>query len=610
MVVFSPPAGQAVRLHYTYVVGPGIPKPTAQDEDVQEVIDDWWDDPDNREFTCHEGQCETDTRLQIDGELFIALYTNDEDGHVKCRTVDPLDVQDVITHPDDRKRVLYYRVRVHQDLYDFEQGTVQPHTGPEEYVYFPDWQNTDPDRDPFTQQVAPYLAPNGGVMAAFAIGRQGLRGISPFVASNVWISQHKKFMENRAIITEALAKIAFVKTVKGGPTVVGAQAAMEQSTLTTNLSSFERNPAPAVGSTLVKNLGVDYEQLKVDSGAANAVQDGEMLAQMLGTGLGWPTHYILMSQEAHTLATSVVMELPVLKAMIDGQTRWSDMLTRLITFALVQAAKRGRLLVPVRVVHGYEKLMWAEAAPPPNSEAELAEQEELDQTLQPATAGGQQQGGRGGKGSSPAPPGGSGSGGNNPTPNGAPASSPSGSAGMVRELEPSMLAAQVEQQQQQRDPQQAEKRARKNRGAFKIVLPPILDREVQQFVAAVVSALQAGTLTPEQGTTLIMGALGLDVATELPQWKAFIEQRNAHVQQEQQQQLEMQRQALAQAGQNGGGGAPNGGAGGAGSGNPFAAMTPPSGPSVPSVPTPPATGQTMPGMGQRPRSGGMSRNPS
>src|SRR5205085_1043381 len=86
---FSPPAKNALRLHRTYVLGQGIPMPTAQDSDVQEVIEDFWTDDANAELCQHGGQAETDAAWLTTGELFLALFVDDEDGHGKARPLAP-----------------------------------------------------------------------------------------------------------------------------------------------------------------------------------------------------------------------------------------------------------------------------------------------------------------------------------------------------------------------------------------------------------------------------------------------------------------------------------------------------------------------------------------
>jgi hypothetical protein len=481
--VFSPPAHHTVKMHAAYVVGQGIPKPTATDSDVQAVIDDFWEDPDNAELCTFAGQSETDCSLQVNGELFVAFFVSEDDGHVKCRTIDALDVVDVVTDPDDRKRPLYYRVRLHDDRYDFARGepsaqNTQTTQSTDRYVYFPDWQNTDPKRDPYHGEAAP-LAKGGAVLGHWALNRLGLRGIPDSAAAAPWVAQHKKFMGERAILQAAAAKIAFIKTVKGGPAQVNAAMALEETSLSGAISGLETNPAWAPGSTYVHNAGIDLEQFKFDTMAGNAAQDGEMLAQMFSTAFGFPTYYTLMSTHSTRLATAVAMELPVLKLMLAMQQMWKDMLRAILDFALVHAAIAGRLKVPTRVAHGRTMIDWKKAPPAPKDEA--------------------------------TPPAGS------------PPSPDATQTTAVREMDPASVEAQAAHIDKRAQPDATKEQSQKQRGQYKVDMPPLLERETQALVAAIVQAGQAGYITPEQAAYQIMLTLGFaEVDDEIDQWRAYI----------------------------------------------------------------------------------------
>lgn len=373
LAIASPPVHNALRLGTSYVIGQGIPMPVSSDADVQAVISDCWDDPDNFEFSTHEGQKETDRQQRIAGEIFVVVAVAD-DGHCKWRTVDTMRVADIVPHPEDRRRPLYYRVQVMDQAYDFGNGQPLPMGDQAEYVYYPDWRNVAPpaesdegDRDPYREKRGFKRAPDGAVMAHFPVNRiGGLRGIPDMAAAVVWVVEHKRFMDARVMIMQALAKISMIKTVKGGPQQVQASAALERSSMATSpWRGLERNPT-GVAQVYSKSQGVDIEFPKFDTGAAGATQDLEALAQMVGTAFGLPTHYILMSTETSRLATAVAMELPVLKMYEDRQSAWRDMLRALIDYALTQAAKAKRIIAPVVYRHGHEMIDWDRAEPAPD----------------------------------------------------------------------------------------------------------------------------------------------------------------------------------------------------------------------------------------------------
>jgi len=502
LAIASPPVHNALRLGTSYVIGQGIPMPVSSDADVQGVISDEWDDPDNFEFASHEGQKETDRQQRIAGELFVVVAVAD-DGHCKWRTVDTMRVADVVPHPEDRRRPLYYRVQQMDQAYDFGNGAPLPMGGTAEYVYYPDWRNVAPpeesdegDRDPYRHKGGFKRAPDGMVMAHFPLNRiGGLRGIPDMAAAVVWVVEHKRFMDARVMIMQALAKISMIKTVKGGPQQVQASAALERSSLANSpFQGLERNPT-GVAQVYTKSQGVDIDFPKFDTGASGATQDLEALAQMVGTAFGLPTHYILMSTETSRLATAVAMELPVLKMYEDRQSAWRDMLRDLIDYALVQAAKATpkRIKAPVVYRHGHEMIDWDRAAPSPDKvtmdgtpvkaiDADAAPVKEADSS----------------------------------------AAIPAGN--VVSPLPPSPVDPAVMTGKTHTALQQQKKKA--NRGAFDISLGEILQRDVPAQMGALQVAFTNGFITQEQAAREAFSLLAFDsIDDAMDAWRAAVELR-------------------------------------------------------------------------------------
>ncbi len=533
LAIASPPVHNALRLGTSYVIGQGIPMPVSSDADVQAVISDCWDDPDNFEFSTHEGQKETDRQQRIAGEIFVVVAVAD-DGHCKWRTVDTMRVADIVPHPEDRRRPLYYRVQVMDQAYDFGNGQPLPMGGQAEYVYYPDWRNVAPpaesdegDRDPYREKRGFKRAPDGAVMAHFPVNRiGGLRGIPDMAAAVVWVVEHKRFMDARVMIMQALAKISMIKTVKGGPQQVQASAALERSSMATSpWRGLERNPT-GVAQVYTKSQGVDIDFPKFDTGAAGATQDLEALAQMVGTAFGLPTHYILMSTETSRLATAVAMELPVLKMYEDRQSAWRDLLRALIDYALTQAAKAKRIIAPVVYRHGHEMIDWDRAEPAPDKvrldgtpvQAVNAEAAPVKEAGLPGQA----------------------------TP-GAVTPAPNGNATLA-------TAKQIREQQK---PDAQQNKAKSTRGQYTCDLPLILQRDVPATINAIDVASKGGHITPEQAAQEVMNALSWDdVSDRIAEWRQWVEvnaqqvedlAKQAAAQQEQQkQQTDQQHQQKQQ----------------------------------------------------------------
>lgn len=570
LAIASPPVHNALRLGTSYVIGQGIPMPVSSDADVQAVISDEWDDPDNFEFSTHEGQKETDRQQRIAGEIFVVVAVAD-DGHCKWRTVDTMRVADIVPHPEDRRRSLYYRVQVMDQAYDFGNGQPLPMGDQAEYVYYPDWRNVAPpaesdegDRDPYRQTRGFKRAPDGAVMAHFPVNRiGGLRGIPDMAAAVVWVVEHKRFMDARVMIMQALAKISMIKTVKGGPQQVQASAALERSSMANSpWRGLERNPT-GVAQVYTKSQGVDIDFPTFDTGAAGATQDLEALAQMVGTAFGLPTHYILMSTETSRLATAVAMELPVLKMYEDRQSAWRDMLRALIDYALTQAAKAKRIKAPVVYRHGHEMIDWDRAEPAPDKvrldgtpvqavNAEAAPVKEADtgnlrrllglpatvEDLEAQAAlcdrfveSNEQLG------------------------HGDIAQAHRDYALHLRDMaaavkeglaEPDVLA-HAQQHEEDQKPDTRKDDAQKSRGFFSVDMPNILERDLSGTVTAIDTSVKNGSVTPQQAAYLTIMALGFDeVSDEMEKWERFTLTQAKQVEDRQKQALELEQKQSEQ----------------------------------------------------------------
>jgi hypothetical protein len=370
-------------------------KPTKPEPDpIQQIIDELWEDPDNAQVCTHGGLEETLTRRQVDGSLLWAIFIDPETGHCKFRRVDPARLADIICDPQDGVRPLYYRLRPLQTVQDTSAadnmggyvpgqgvpGSAQATmvnapaagTGVEfgvSDVFFRDWENTDPERNPYQSRIESLEGfQQQAVMAHFPINRLGKFGLSELFAGGDFLRAHKRFNENRATITDALRRIALLLTVKGGQQQVSAAQAQLQSSLTSiatggPTSGWEGNPPAAVGSIFASNAGAELQQFKVETGGQEAAADGEMLLQMYAASVGMATHYFGSSQ-MHVLAVATAMELPILRYLQAAQKGVSDMLRQLVDFALKEAVRAHRIAgAGVVQKYGYEMVDWGELDP-------------------------------------------------------------------------------------------------------------------------------------------------------------------------------------------------------------------------------------------------------
>lgn len=332
----NPLAKQAASLLLHYVVGQGVSYKVENKKIVARLMDEFWGNTVNeRVLTSHSGQKWFLDKCFTDGEFFLLLFPDEEAGTVEMGYLDAMFVDDVINDEQNSLVPKWYKVAKPEAKFNFNNGTWEPSTTSNDFIYYRDWRNDDP-------------APAGADMAEGLVyhimpERNGKRGESQLAAALDWLKVHQEFMGDRATMNRAAAQVAWKKKRKAGASDVAAEVQRLRSTLAQSVASWEQNPAPASGSTIVENEGTSLEWVKTDTGAQAASADERTLRMMAGSGMGGiPNHYFGDEANAN-LATATAMELPLLKTYEDWQTFFRDVLDKVTEFMLQVANKAGRV---------------------------------------------------------------------------------------------------------------------------------------------------------------------------------------------------------------------------------------------------------------------------
>lgn len=285
---------QAIRLWTDYTFGSGMSW-AAKDDKTKEVLDAFWKSPTNRPVLSSRGQRKSSNKVLIDGEVFFLIFLGPNGATI--RTVDPLEITEIITNPDDVEDVR---------LYKREWTTAQKQT---KIVYYRSHTNKDnkPTRDMDGNLRVPT---EDGVMYHFANNTIGQRGNPLLLAAFDWIKLYRQFLSSRAAVMIALARFAWKTKIQGGSEAVTTNKAVTES------------KQPAAGSRLIENLGSDTTPIKADTGAQNAYQDARMLRLQVVATSGFPEQYF-GDISTGNLATAKTVELPVQKMISAFQMTWA-----------------------------------------------------------------------------------------------------------------------------------------------------------------------------------------------------------------------------------------------------------------------------------------------
>jgi hypothetical protein len=354
----DPMAGAAVDLLNDFVFGRGVTRPRARDEAVQDVIDEAWDDPDNKAvLTSYSAQIALGTDLALQSNLFLLMFDDGGDGLVKLGLLNHDSVVNVVRDPDNRLRVLYYVAKVVEQEWDFTTDSLKATDQTEpRTLYYPHWENVTAEEKDRAERDRPLPTPpraktGDGKVMHIAVNRTSEMafGVPTMQRTLRWFSAYNDFMASRVDMTKAAAAFVMRKQVKGTPgqlEKLAQKATNRRSDLAAQLEAAATDgqvEAPGrPGGTVWDNEQVTTESFKMDSGAGNAAQDALMLRAQVSAATRFPQHY-LGDQGSANLATATSMELPVQKLVESRQELFESIFRAFTDRVIERAVEVGRI---------------------------------------------------------------------------------------------------------------------------------------------------------------------------------------------------------------------------------------------------------------------------
>lgn len=294
----DPMGKQAIRLWTDYTFGSGMTWSVAEDnEETKKALKAFWDSKANQAVLSARGQRKSSDKLLIDGEVFFAIFLG-SNGEAKIRHINPLEITEIITDPDDREDVRFYRRQwadaqgsSHEDIY---RSTTNKENKATKDSLSKSIQKTD-----------------DALVYHLTYNTTSQRGNPLLLPALIWMKYHTKFLASRIAVMLAIAKFVLKTKVKGGQAVVDALRAKTHG---------KNIPA---GSHEFENLGAETTVMKQETGASAAYQDGRMIKLMIAAAVGIPEQYF-GDISIGNLATAKTVELPMMKMFQSYQKVWSD----------------------------------------------------------------------------------------------------------------------------------------------------------------------------------------------------------------------------------------------------------------------------------------------
>ena len=326
----NPLAGHWVHLTTSFVFGEGIGVPKAKDEAIQEIVDAFWNDPDNQKaLTSFQAQQLLSNKIQYEGNLFFVLF-DDEEGDVRVRVLNTVEIKDIIMDEEDRMRPAFYKIHVQKKKFDFKAGTYTTTVNQIKY-------HADIDAPP-EANIPPNLLLDGKILhIKINCDINDQFGIPNLYRAIDWMKAHKDMAGDLATFIKSLSRFAWKKKVKGGPAKVASIAdSLKTRTDLSNISS-------SAGQMQIENEGVDLQAINLPTGGAKIGTDGLKQMQLQVCAASGIFHHYFGDPSTGNLATAKSMELPMVKMFQAWQKLWESIFTTVLQYQFKRKIALGLL---------------------------------------------------------------------------------------------------------------------------------------------------------------------------------------------------------------------------------------------------------------------------
>ena len=283
--------------------------------------------------------------LKTDGNLFWCFFSDQTTGDLMVQTIDALEIEDIITDPDNSDIEWLFKRRWMQAVFDEESGTTQHEAKVSWYAALGHAvpagpKSFGPSQEPLVRQKngEPVYVYHRKV-GAIEKWRFGCPEVYPALD---WVRAYKHYLEDWCTLQRAFARFSWDVETKGG---AGAIANFKQALATTLANGgtwWEQNPPSTVGAAFVSGTGTKLKPVKTPQ---NNPEAARRIAMMACSAIGLPETMLLGDATTGSLATAVSLDRPTELKFTQRQELWREDLKVICGYALERSATapKGRL---------------------------------------------------------------------------------------------------------------------------------------------------------------------------------------------------------------------------------------------------------------------------
>ena len=328
-----------------YVFGRGV-EITSEDTAAAAILKDWRKR--NKATLGHSALAEQHRAKFYDGNIFWCCFTDSlNSGDVTMRTIDAVEIMDIITNPEDTSEPWYYkRDWVQQEFVGGARKNVHMQ------AWYPalNYEPTGADR----------LASIGGVEVRWdepiyhrkcgdAPGKWHF-GLPQVYAALDGAQAVKRFLQDCMTIRNSLAQFSMILQTKGGQQALQGIKTQLSTTVGPNASLWDQNPPAVSGAVFASGPGTTLQAFAT-KGAGGSPDDVRQYKLWVVMVFGLPESFF-GDMNTSNLATATSLDRPTELNFKEQQGVWAEDFEALATYQLRKSmgATSGKLREAMRAV--------------------------------------------------------------------------------------------------------------------------------------------------------------------------------------------------------------------------------------------------------------------
>ncbi len=274
-------------------------------------------------------------RKDYDGNLFFVCFPDAKNtGEMDVRTIDAVEMQDIVTDPEDVDAERFFHRKWTQRVFNEATGAYATES---KEAWYPAL-GYEPESKPDAINSHPVMWDSPVYHRKCGTAGKWTFGCPRIYPALDWAKAARKFLEHCASVKAALAQIAMTLTTKGGQqAMAGMKQQLETTVGTGNSNWYDQNPTANTGSTWISGPGTQLAAFK-SSGEGGDPEEVRRYMLMACMVKGVPETF-LADVSTGNLATATTLDRPTELAMQSFQEEWREDLVVLATAALNTSVK-------------------------------------------------------------------------------------------------------------------------------------------------------------------------------------------------------------------------------------------------------------------------------